>query len=142
VFCDYWSAHATRRFQGLSRISTLVCQVARFIAIDSIRDQMRFVLPDENLSDAKPSRSETSSDEKFDVTANILSQQLYRRAQKCMTQLPAKRRIVAEMVWFRQINANRVAQILRVSESAISQHLKKARELVGICLKEHGFDVP
>jgi hypothetical protein len=33
VFCNYWSIHASRRFLGLSRISTLVCQVARYIAI-------------------------------------------------------------------------------------------------------------
>jgi predicted DNA binding protein len=46
------------------------------------------------------------------------------------------------MVWLRQMNAKRVAQILGVSEPAISQHLKKARDTVGKCLKEQGFNVP
>jgi RNA polymerase sigma factor (sigma-70 family) len=139
VFCDYWSAHAPRRFLGLSRISTLVCQVARYIAIDSIRSQAPFVINDEDLSDDKSSPSVEGLSEIFDPLANLAAEQLYSRVKKCMSQLPAKRQVVADMVWLRQMNARRVAQILRVSEPAISQHLNKARNLVAICLREHGF---
>ena len=39
VFCDYWSCKARRRFLGLCRFSTLVCQVARFIALDALRER-------------------------------------------------------------------------------------------------------
>jgi RNA polymerase sigma factor (sigma-70 family) len=141
VFCDYWSARAPRRFLGLSCISTMVCGVARHIAFDAARHQARMTPSDEDPSDDR-SGFVKKTDGGFDPTARIESDQLYRRARVCMDGLPARRRIVAEMVWFRQIGASRVAGILGVSEAAISQHLKKARDLVGMCLKQHGFHLP
>jgi RNA polymerase sigma factor (sigma-70 family) len=141
VFCDYWSMHATGRFLGLSQISTLVIQVARHIAIDSIRSDAHFSAQVKDSGDDQTVPLLQSSGGRFDPDAKIAGAQLYSRAKECMSLLPPKRRIVAEMVWFRRISSRRAAQILKVSEPAISQHLKKARDLIGMCLKEHGFDV-
>jgi RNA polymerase sigma factor (sigma-70 family) len=141
VFCDYWSTHARRRFLGLSRISTLVSQVARHIAIDSIRGHRLFVSKDENLN-SDESALDIEDSRAVNPAASMEANQLSSRIEECMSRLPPKRRIVADMVWLRQMNAKRVAQILGVSEPAISQHLKKARDTVGKCLKEQGFNVP
>jgi RNA polymerase sigma factor (sigma-70 family) len=142
VFCSYWSTHASRRFHGLSRLSTLVCEVARYISIDTIRNQARFVMNDADLQDEKYFQFAKDTGGASDPSANVMEQQLKLRIRECMRRLPAKRQIVAEMVWLRKISAQRTAQLLRVSEPAISQHLKKARDLVGVCLKEHGFNLP
>jgi RNA polymerase sigma factor (sigma-70 family) len=139
VFTDYWSKRATRRFLGLARISTMVFQVARFIAIDSIRREARFVERDEELSDEEPLSSKEDLFGEIDPSTRILADELYARAAECISHLPTKRRLVAEMVWLREISARQVAQILKVSESTISQHLKLARESVRICLKQHGL---
>ena len=37
VIADFWSERARRRFLGLSRISTLICQMSNFIAVDELR---------------------------------------------------------------------------------------------------------
>jgi RNA polymerase sigma factor (sigma-70 family) len=142
VFCDYWSANASRRFLGLCRISTLVCQVARFISIDSIRDKERLISSDEDLANEKNSRFSKYFDMAPGPLDSVLGNQLNSKIRECMSRLPAKARIVAEMVWLRDMNAKRVAQTLRVSEPAISQHLKKARDIVGMCLREQGFNLP
>jgi RNA polymerase sigma factor (sigma-70 family) len=140
VFCNYWSVGARQRFHGLSSISTMVCKVAQNKVIDAIRKQARFVSNDEDL-DARVPVSSKVNGQISDPTANVISEQLYRRAKECLSNLPAKQSVVAEMVWLRQMTANRVAQILGVSEPAISQHLSKARDVVRPCMKRHGFDL-
>ena len=141
VFCHYWSVGASRRFHGLCRISTLVSKVARFIAIDEIRSRGRLSSLDGGGTEDAHFVPEPEA-KPIDPSARLTSEQLNRRARECVSKLPAKRRIVAEMVWFRQMNARQVAQMLHVSEAAISQHLKAARETVGPCLEQHGFRVP
>ena len=144
VFCDYWSPDSRRRFLGLCRISTLVCQVARNIAIDALRRQEKLVSSETDLE------SSAQRDPILlagfasggDPSAGVERDQLKAHLKDCITRLPAKQRIVAEMVWFRQLQAKRVAEILRISEPAVSQHLKKARENLRTCLKEHGSEVP
>lgn len=142
VFCKYWSSDASRRFLGLSRISTLVCQVARNLAIDSFRRRARLVSSDEPGTEDKFPASTRSFGGQSDPSARVEQSELNTRLRECMGRLAAKARIVAEMVWLRKIPANRAAQILKVSEPAISQHLKRSREAVGVCLKDHGFRLP
>ena len=139
MFSTYWSIRATQRFQGFARISTLVCQIARYLAVNEYRNQTRFVTFDESPSDDGDTAVGQVSGPVFDPTSWLVSDQLYQRAEECLASLPAKRRIVAQMVWLRQIQASRVAQILRVSEAAVSQHLKLARVVVSNCLNKHGF---
>lgn len=143
VFCNYWSTQARRRFLGLSRISTLVCQVARYVAIDAMRNQEPMVTPirDEREGDCDRRLLEDIG-VVLDPAVNMMAVQLYSRVVDCVGRLPGKQRVVAEMLWFRQMAAKDVAKILRVTESAISQHLKKARETVRAGLKEQGFNVP
>jgi RNA polymerase sigma factor (sigma-70 family) len=140
VFCNYWSTQARRRFLGLSRISTLVCQVARYAAIDAQRDEE----PITTSSGDSDSEHRVLEDVGvvLDPTANMMAAQLFSRLKECMGRLPGKQRIVAEMLWFHQMAGNEVARTLRVSESAISQHLKKARDAIRACLKQQGFAVP
>jgi DNA-directed RNA polymerase specialized sigma24 family protein len=58
-----------------------------------------------------------------------------------LEQLPVKRRIYAKAVWLRGIPARRVAEIFGISEAAVSQHLKKARDSLQNYLRESGFEV-
>jgi RNA polymerase sigma factor (sigma-70 family) len=140
VFCDYWSSQARRRFLGLCRISTLLCQVARYVAIDVIRDNQRFIVSDnDNITVDKPCPTPEDLGVLIDPIEGIAARQLSSLIKECVRALPAKQQIIAVMVWFRNINAKRAAVILKVSEPAISQHLKKARESVRACLEGHGF---
>jgi RNA polymerase sigma factor (sigma-70 family) len=138
VFCDYWGPSARRRFLGLSRISTLVCQVARYVAIDILRDQARAT--DDTAAIDEAALKEFHA---IHITADpggrieLLELQAHLRA--CLARLPAKQRIVAEMVWLRKIRSKRAAEILGVSEPAVSQHLKKAREAVAQYMNVSGL---
>lgn len=134
VFCDYWSTKARRRFLGLCRISTLVCQVARYTAYDAMRKE----------EGSKAGRNHGEGDLRRrleelgfcpDPGEQIAAEQLESRIRQCMASLPARQKIVATMVWLREIHAKRVAEILHISEPAVSQHVKKAREAMRTCLK-------
>ena len=142
VFCDYWSTSARRRFLGLSQISTLVCQVARYVALDTLRPP-NIVSIDEELDDQSLSQGETelliSLGISWDPTARLIEKELLRLIKKCMSTLPARQRVVAEMAWFQGIRAKEVSEILHVSEAAVSQHLKKAREALCSCLRTYGY---
>jgi RNA polymerase sigma factor (sigma-70 family) len=145
VFCDYWSSQARRRFLGLSRISTLVCQVAYFVASDVVRNK-EAVARSEYLDSAVWCRRAIPSMEEFGITIdperNIMAEELKCRIEGYVGALPAKRRIVAEMVWFCRLPAARVAEILGVSKAAVSQHLEKARAAIRGSLREDGLEVP
>jgi RNA polymerase sigma factor (sigma-70 family) len=132
VFCDYWSSGAQRRFLGTSRISTLVCQVARYVAYDTFRGGEAKAMPQvENLIDVL--RIE------IDPLREMLADELRRQIRQCTSHLPAKQEVVATMVWFREIPAKRAAEALQVSEPAVSQLLKKALKAVRNCLRCQGF---
>jgi RNA polymerase sigma factor (sigma-70 family) len=142
VFCNYWSIKARRRFLGLSRISTLVCQVARYVAIDIIRERGRM---QSGLEDTAPASDYQAGpvldflDMTPDPAAGVLREQIHGILRECFRNLPVKQRIVAEMIWFQEISAKRVAEVLHISEPAVSQHLKKAREMMRGCLAARGF---
>lgn len=145
VFCDYWSVGARRRFLGLCRISTLVCQVARYVAIDMIRDRAAFVTEDGPSGDADDGDRGFSLEKigvVVDPTEKIAGQQLEHKIRECIDGLPPKQRIVVEIVWLREVSAKEAAERLHISEPAVSQHLKKARETLRNHLKSHGFNVP
>jgi RNA polymerase sigma factor (sigma-70 family) len=132
VFCDYWSSGARRRFLGTSRISTLVCQVARYVAYDALRGEAAQTGPQiESLTEV------------LGIDINPLDQmmadELRRHIKQCTSHLPARQAVVATMVWFREIPAKRAAEVLRVSEPAVSQLLKKALKAVRNCLRCQGF---
>lgn len=145
VFCDYWSVEARRRFLGLCRISTLVCQVARYVAIDMIRDKAALVMDGEASVDADGEERGFLLDNIgvfVDPSEKIAGQQLEQKIRECIERLPPKQRIVVEIVWCREVPAKEAAERLRISEAAVSQHLKKARETLRNYLQMHGFDVP
>jgi RNA polymerase sigma factor (sigma-70 family) len=147
VFCDYWSSRARRRFLGLSRISTLVCQVAHHVAFDELRGAGELVTRD-GKEDPGLRRVAVVIDhldaamDCEDPEARVVAEQLQARLRECLALVPPKQQIVATLVWIRQIQAKRVAEMLGVSDPAISQHLKKARHAIRSCLEAHGFDVP
>jgi RNA polymerase sigma factor (sigma-70 family) len=129
VFCDYWGSTARRRFLGLSRISTLACQVARYVAVDILRDRAR-ATDDTTAIDEEVLKEFHAIGLTSDGDSRLARAELKSQLKSCLARLPAKQRIVAEMVWFRQIRAKHAAEILGISEPAVSQHLKKAREAV------------
>jgi RNA polymerase sigma factor (sigma-70 family) len=144
VFCDYWSVKARRRFCADSRISTLVYQVAWFVAMDILRDGGASTRTDDGDLEATLERIGIPLED-LGPGANpeeILSaKQLLHHIRLCLERQPAKRQIVAALVWLRDIPARRVAQERGISEAAVSQHLKKARDSILNCLFERGFYV-
>jgi RNA polymerase sigma factor (sigma-70 family) len=78
---------------------------------------------------------------KIDPAGNLNSQELRESLEKCVGQLPVKQRVIAELVWFRSIQASEVAHSLGISPPAVSQHVKKARESLRICLNSKGFEL-
>ena len=142
VYATYWSSQAAKRFEGFARLSTLLCSVARRLAVDEYRKRELLVPLDENRIAVEGARFTRFSIANSDPVAILASDQLYLRAEECLNRLPPKRRIYAKMVWIRQMSARQVARASRVSEAAISEHLKLARSAVGNCLKELGFQVP
>jgi RNA polymerase sigma factor (sigma-70 family) len=145
VFSDYWSIKARKRFLGLARISTLVCQVARYVAIDALRERRALAPGIETPGDGQCHWSPPSLDTlgiAIDPASHAMAEEIQSRIRECMGMLPAKQRIVAEMVWLRDVRAKRVAESLLVSESAVSQLLKKARDHMRECLGRRGLTVP
>lgn len=145
VFCDYWSIRARSRFLGLSQISTLVCQVARYLALKALRPTNDISIDDPESDDRPLTRREIevliSLGVRWDATEGLIEQELLRLIKKCMSRLPVRQRIVAQMVWLQDIRAKEVSETLRISEAAVSQHLKKAREAVCSCLRGDGYRV-
>jgi RNA polymerase sigma factor (sigma-70 family) len=132
VFCDYWSTSAQRRFLGTSRISTLVCQVARYVACDAIRGEAAQAGPKiESLVEVLGIN--------INPLGQMMAEELWRHIGECTRRLPSKQQVVAKMVWFRDVPAKRAAEVLRVSEPAVSQLLKKAKEALRYCLRCQGF---
>jgi RNA polymerase sigma factor (sigma-70 family) len=132
VFCDYWSSGAQRRFLGTSRISTLVCQVARYVACDALCSGAAQTGPNiESLTEVLG----------IDINplGQMIAEELRRHIRQCASHLPAKQQVAATMVWFRQIPAKRAAEALRISEPAVSQLLKKAVKALRNCLRSQGF---
>ena len=145
VFCDYWSSTARRRFLGLCRISTLVCQVARFVAIDAMKTRGTALSLDETCSGSESRRSALTLEQlglSPEPSVKLAEEEFCLQIRQCLECLPVKQRIVAEMVWIREIRAKQVAELLKVSEPAVSQHLKRARESIRNCLRTRGFDAP
>ncbi len=141
AFRDHWSADATHRFLGLCSISSLICEVARNVNVDAYRKHLKTKVG-ATSSDEETSAVMNASDGRPGPYATVMGRQLGSRLRECIRRLPAKRQIVAEMVWFQEMSAKMVSQRLRVSEAAISQHLQKARTSVRNCLKVHGFPAP
>jgi len=136
VFCDYWSSEARRRFLGLSRISTLVSQVARFVAIDIVRDDDD---PDHREHDFEYVMESLGIESGLED--ELAAKELRSRIDLCMQELAARQRIVAEMLWFKELNARQTARALGISEAAVSQHVGKARDRLRNCLEKYGFRV-
>lgn len=131
IFQAYWAQNARRRFLGLCSIATLVHQIARYVAIDASRSQRR-----EDSSSPSPDATDDShaSPSELDRVAvqvdpdgALRSEEIRQALAELLTRLPPKRRIVAHMIWILELPAKRVAEILGVSEPAVSQHLKEAR---------------
>ncbi len=141
LFCDYWSVRARRRFLGLSAISTLACQVAHNVAYDVIKELEKTGASVDaggrvqNLPTLEELGLAADSSNQFQV------EELRKRIKGCLSLLPARQRIVATMVWLREMQAKQVAQALQVSPAAVSEHLKKARDALRKCLRIHGFEV-
>jgi RNA polymerase sigma factor (sigma-70 family) len=76
-----------------------------------------------------------------DSSSQFQADELQKRIASCLSLLPARQSAVATMVWFREMQAKRVAELLHISPPAVSEHLKKARAAIRKCLQFHGFQV-
>jgi RNA polymerase sigma factor (sigma-70 family) len=143
VFCNYWSVKARRRFLAISRISTFVCQVTDNVARDLIRDLEKSSSNlDASVAAGHRVRKLTALEELgmvADSSSQFQADELQKRIRSCLALLPARQRIVANMVWLREMQAKHVAQALQISAPAVSEHLKKARDAMRKCLTIHGF---
>lgn len=141
----YWSTEARQRFGGLAQISSFVCKVADYSGRDILRNQRRqgsLLSLEESGSDrgeeSGPSLSQLIGVE-MDPGERFLMEELRRKLDECMQALTPHQQIVAELIWLQEKASTAVAEQFRVSKSAISQQLKKARESVRGCLERHGY---
>jgi RNA polymerase sigma factor (sigma-70 family) len=134
TFDVYWSAAARRRFCGLSRISTLVSQVAWFVAVDALRAQNATT---EETEDRPPTES-LAGEVGLPSTAldRVAYHELRHRVFACLKPMPARRQLIAHLVWLQQYRAVEVAALLRISEPAVARHLKQARDAMAECLRQ------
>lgn len=135
VYRDYWSTAARRRFAGLSRIVTLVCQVAAYGAIDVLRQRGHETLP---LEGGETDDGTASRIAQWSVTPDPVDRmeavEVVRRVRRCVGRLPARQQVLVELVWFQDVKAVEAARLLEISEPAVSQMLKRARAGVQSCL--------
>jgi S1-C subfamily serine protease/DNA-directed RNA polymerase specialized sigma24 family protein len=120
AFQTYWSSGARRRFAGLSRISTLVSQIASFIALDVFREQdsSHEDLPGED----GPSLAKIVG-LLDDPVEHLISQELRRRILCCTHRLPARRQLLVHLVWLRQHKA--------VEAARMEQHMGTSTKTAG-----------
>ena len=103
VFCDYWSTSARRRFLGLARISTFVCQVARHVAVDALRARAHDAQIEDTELDAEFPRRTPRLEEigiATDPDSRILTDQLTALIRDGLKPVPLRARLVAELIWF------------------------------------------
>ncbi|MEM8739552.1 MAG: sigma-70 family RNA polymerase sigma factor [Planctomycetota bacterium] len=138
MFCDHWSGSAHKRFLGLSRITTLVCQIARYVALDEVRDAERAggagypgdpgggpgVGGGQGLGGAETLAAVGVA---ADPSAEMNTEESLRHIAAGVAALPPRQRLAAEMVWHQRMPAKEAAAAMRVSEPAVSQMLAKAR---------------
>ena len=147
VFDSYWSPQARLRFRGLSRISSFVCDVATNVAFDAFRAQKKQVSWEELQSNSGEksgaSLRQLIKVDKVDMDPGeqVMMEELRHRLDECMQGLTDRQQPVARRIWLQGESAKAVAEDLGVSESAISQHMKKARESVRGCLERHGYQI-
>lgn len=142
LFCEFWSTDARKRFLGLCHLTTLVCQIARHVALDELRNHRERGSQD----DTRPSLDQNLLLELIDCPNDPAQplglQELHDTIRACIDELPARQRLVATMVWLRDIPAKRAAELLHISEPAVSQHLAKARRQLQQTLQTKGFSIP
>lgn len=141
----YWSTESRRRFLGLSKISSLVCTAAENKGKDILRKQKRQgkQVSLEQSGSHPGEESGTPLSEligvEIDPGEQIMMEELRQRLDECMQALSPHQQIVAQLIWLQERPAKSVAEQLRVSEPAISQRVKKARESLRACLEHHGY---
>ncbi|MDB5325392.1 MAG: hypothetical protein JWM57_961, partial [Phycisphaerales bacterium] len=139
AFADYWSSSARRRFLGLSRIYTLVCEIGRYAALDALRAAGREWTVSIDAESGGGERIANLLGIRVDPSERMTTAELLQSIKDAMAQLSARTALIAQAVWFQDQTAATVAKKLKVSESAISQQLKAAREAVRNYLTNKGF---
>lgn len=147
VLANYWGPQAHLRFRGLSRISSFVCDVAMNVAIEAFRAQKKQVSWEELQSNSGEKSAAALrqwiklNKVEVDPGEQVMMEELRRRLDECMQALSNRQQPVARRIWLQGESAKAVAEDLDVSESAISQQMKKARESVRGCLERHGYQI-
>lgn len=165
MYRTHWDPEASKRFLGLCRISTKVCLFARYGALTEIGSRSSDHSSGQGEEDGNEDLGQNmceglaqlSPQQRLEAyrtwceqigikddgpESEVVAKQLEHKVRECLDQMPPKRRLVAYMVWFEKMRAKDVAECLGMSEPAVSEHLKKAREELRDFLREHGFDVP
>ena len=136
TFMGYWSGDSVerrdknkggfKRLNGSSRISTFVGMVARSLARDSMKERESSARVDAVLEPIAP---QPSTDDSF------------RKAlHECIELLPARRRLVLTLVRLEEQAPSKVAEVLGIGRSAVSNHLKRAQGDLRNCLRDKGFE--
>ena len=167
VFLDYWSAWARKRFLGLSLISTFVCGIATYVAIDCIRkarmagdppevesfDGAILVRPGSGVPTEEITREVLSGHRGIDarlavtdpVDAGLVRQELMERLPPalsiCLKELTPKQRQVWDLCFGQGLTGVDAARCVGVTKEAVSQRLQGARQRLAECLSRHGQDL-
>lgn len=140
VFADSWSTKASRRFLGMSRVSTFVGGVATYIALDILGAQRAHEVYDENpdATDSSPSTAGRTLGVEDDPARGLMDDQMRRHVRQCLAAASKRQRMAAELVWFREFTNAQAAEVLDVSRPRMTQLLQRAGEIVRNCLQRRG----
>lgn len=140
AYASHWSPEAKNRFLGIAQISTLVCQLAYFIAIDILKRDR----PDDTTEDSNDGTATSPLDSiivKDDPAETIQGKEVERIIRTCIEGFPPRQKDVADKVFLQLIPQNEVALALDITRPAVSDHIKKARIKIAEALAQHGIDI-
>ncbi|MFG0318844.1 MAG: RNA polymerase sigma factor [Planctomycetota bacterium JB042] len=125
AFEAYWSPRSRVRFLGRGRTVGLLWTIARHEIGPMSRAQLPS-LPTELLENHPAPVGGPSGPEREELLA---------RVRQCVDELPPRRRLVCSLLFDRELPSLRVAALLRLAESTVSEHVQEARRHLRRCLE-------
>lgn len=119
---------------GCSLVSWLR-MVINSLVIDFIRKQKELISLDEETAEKK-SLKDTIINGKNNPIATIEKSEEYRLIKECISSLSSKEKLIFELCYFRELPDEEVAQILKISISALYMRKSRIKEKLRIIAKK------
>ncbi len=121
----YWSPRSRFRFLGRGRTVGLLTTIAHHELGPMSRSELPSLPPE--LLETRPAPSDGPSEAE--------REEILVRLRECVEELPPRRRLVCSLLFDRELPSLRVAALLRLAESTVSEHVQKAKQHLRRCLE-------